>query len=83
MTISLYLIDLSPERAVDSATLLSMVRFPFGAFVSAFSEKVAPVIGRTSIKVMFAIVALHAVPIIYLLYRNGEKIREKYRTRPS
>jgi hypothetical protein len=73
-----YLIDLSPARAADSATLLSVVRFPIGAIVSASSASLVPLIGRAMIEVTFAILAIQAVPVVYLLYKFSATICMKY-----
>ncbi|KAH8724976.1 major facilitator superfamily domain-containing protein [Phaeosphaeriaceae sp. PMI808] len=73
-----YLIDVSPQRAAESATLMSVVRFPIGALVSALGARLVHLTGRTAIHGMFAIFALHAVPVVYLLYRHGASLRARY-----
>lgn len=79
MTAITYLIDLCPARAADSATLLSVVRFPIGAVVSASGATLVLSIGRTAMQVIFAVLAIHAAPIIYLLYLQGANMRAKHR----
>ena len=78
MAASTYLIDLAPERAAESATLLATVRFPFGAAVCALSEKIVPLIGRTTTKEVFATVALLTLPAVFILYKYGERIRANH-----
>lgn len=79
MTSSTYLIDLSPERAADSATLLATVRFPLGAGMCALSEKFVLLIGRAVTKDIFAAIGLLSMPVVLYLYRYGEEIRKKHR----
>ncbi|KAF2188866.1 MFS general substrate transporter [Zopfia rhizophila CBS 207.26] len=78
MSAATYLIDLSPEWAVDSAAMLSIVRFPTGAVVSALSEKIVVIVSRTVLKEIFAAAALGALPVIYVLYKKGGVLRAKY-----
>lgn len=81
MGAALYLIDLCPARAADSATLLSVVRFPIGAVVSATGMKLVSLVGRLTMEVIFAVLAIQAVPLVFLLYRHGATIFLKHRLR--
>ena len=78
MGAALYLIDLCPARAADSATLLTVVRFPTGAVVSAAGVKLVPLMGRATMEVIFAVLAILAAPIVFLLYRHGATIFKKH-----
>jgi hypothetical protein len=79
MGAALYLMDLAPARAADSATLLAVVRFPIGAIVSASGVRLVLLLGRAIMEVVFAVLALQAVPILYLVYRHGATMSMKYR----
>ncbi|KAH7392871.1 major facilitator superfamily domain-containing protein [Pyrenochaeta sp. MPI-SDFR-AT-0127] len=78
MAASTYLIDLCPERAADSASLLAVIRFPIGAIVSASASTLVLLIGRTAIQAIFAVLALHAIPVLYVLYFHSTNIHTKY-----
>ncbi|KAH7076230.1 major facilitator superfamily domain-containing protein [Paraphoma chrysanthemicola] len=79
MGAALYLMDLCPARAADSATLLSVVRFPTGAIVSASGVRLVQLVGRSTMEIVFAVLAIQAVPIVFLLYRHGARISMKHR----
>jgi hypothetical protein len=75
-----YLIDLCPARAADSATLLAVVRFPIGAFMSAAGLRLVPLLGRAPVEILLAVLAIQAVPVTFWMYRHGGGISLLYRS---
>jgi len=74
MSISTYLIDVSPENAVATSAALAVVRFSSGALLPPLFNALMSVTERGYLTTLLIFVAVSTIPVLLWLYDNNERL---------